>query len=115
RRPGRWLGGTIGHVLVSLHFVQTLESVRRLSAAELRDVGWPVGRQLHPNGIRHADLVERGGKQVWPVRDAASDRDAAGAATVPREPRRRRVLVPDQILGARNEVPPGIRLGQQLA
>src|SRR5271163_4101188 len=100
---------------VGAHGIESFETRLRLGAAELGDIGHAVLTGLEAQRVRYSDRVNGRGKKVRPRSNRPANQNATRARACASQARWRRVLVVDQILGATDEVPPGIGFGGPFA
>src|ERR1700674_4033909 len=99
------------HVRIGAHCGQSPEARFGLDRAEFGDVRDAVGGELGAQGVESASLGDHSREQVGPLCHRAPDQDAAGAAAEDAELGCSRISLGDQVLRARDEVLPGVRLG----
>src|SRR5262249_37343112 len=99
------------HVLDAVHLVERRRFGGVLHGAELRRVRRTVGAELHAHRIRAADGADGRAAQIGPLGDRAADQDPARAGAGARQLARAGVALLRQVLGAGDEVLPGVGLG----
>ena len=80
-------------VSVGTHFIQFLEAVLGLDAAEFGNVRHAVRRRLDAQHVQAADLNDGRAEKIGPFGDGPANQDAAGAAAFTGQLVRRRVFV----------------------
>src|SRR6202050_1972924 len=100
---------------IRVHGVEPFETFGIGDGAELGDIWRTVGGKFNAQRVGAAAADQRSSEQVRPLRDSASDQDAAGAGAFTRQALRAGVFVFDQVLSAGDEIVDGVLFGQLVA
>ena len=109
-QQGRRVAQAVAHLVIAAHREQARKARRVRDRAELLDVRHPVAGGLGANRIEHADLHHRGAEQFGAGRNGAAGEHTARRGPHGRHVFGRGIALAGEILGAGDQVQPGVGL-----